>query len=260
MADAALLSRIEDAGLNASAAWQQRWMDGWLVRFAPVKAKRARCINAVAAGCTSIAQKLELCQAIYAEADVPLVIRITPFSQPADLDAQLAGLGMARIDDTRVRVLESLASVPTAAPAAELPTGYRIESIGSAAFAQLVGALRGSPQAQRDAQAERLAQSPVPFQAFQVIGADGAAVACGQFAVEAELVGLYDVFTAPAERGRGLARALCQQMLVAAYARGAQLAYLQVEGDNHSARRIYHALGFADAYAYHYRTFEPDNA
>ena len=30
---AALLSRIEDAGLNASAPPQQRWLDGWIVRL-----------------------------------------------------------------------------------------------------------------------------------------------------------------------------------------------------------------------------------
>jgi len=45
-----LLSRVEDAGLNASAPPQQRWIDGWLVRFSPGKAKRARCVNAVAPG------------------------------------------------------------------------------------------------------------------------------------------------------------------------------------------------------------------
>ena len=44
------LSQIEDAGLNASAPPQQLWMDGWLVRLSPGKAKRARCIHAMAAG------------------------------------------------------------------------------------------------------------------------------------------------------------------------------------------------------------------
>ena len=48
--DPLLLSRIEDAGLNASAPPQQRWLDGWLVRLSPGKAKRARCIHAVAVG------------------------------------------------------------------------------------------------------------------------------------------------------------------------------------------------------------------
>ena len=32
--DATLLSRVEDAGINASAPRQQRWIDGWLVRLA----------------------------------------------------------------------------------------------------------------------------------------------------------------------------------------------------------------------------------
>ncbi len=45
-----LLARIEDAGLNASAPPQQRVLDGWLLRFSPGKAKRARCVNAIGVG------------------------------------------------------------------------------------------------------------------------------------------------------------------------------------------------------------------
>ena len=74
--DTGLLARIEDAGLNASAPPQQRWMDGWLLRFSPGKAKRARCVNAVAAGRLALADKLQRCEAVYAEAQLPLLVRI----------------------------------------------------------------------------------------------------------------------------------------------------------------------------------------
>ena len=37
----------------------------------------------------------------------------------------------------------------------------------------------------------------------------------------------------------------------------ARVGYLQVDADNLPARAIYHHLGFADAYAYHYRTDDP---
>lgn len=249
-----LLSRIEDAGLNASAPPQQRWMDGWLVRFSPGKAKRARCINAVAEGRMPLADKLRLAQAVYNEAGLPLVVRITPFSQPAMLDSELQALGLAAEDDTRVMACPDLAALR----ALPLPPGGRWAPMAPEPFAQAVGALRGSPLGQRQAHAERLRLSPVPFQAVALVREDdGALMACGQFAREADLVGLYDVFTAPEHRGRGLAACLCSHLLVQAREQGARSAYLQVEADNTAARRVYHRLGFSDGYAYHYRTTVP---
>jgi ribosomal protein S18 acetylase RimI-like enzyme len=156
---------------------------------------------------------------------------------------------MRRFDDTRVMVRAELGDL---APAA-LPPGMSIQAIGLEPFAQCVGQLRGSPPGERQAHAQRLLQSPVPFRAFE-LRVDGELAACGQFAVEHDLAGLYDVFTAHPARGRGLARLLCSNMLGQAQAEGARHAYLQVEGDNHAARAVYRRLGFADGYAYHYRT------
>ena len=102
------LSRIEDAGINASAPREQRWVDGWLVRFAAGKAKRARCIQPVAAGRLGIDAKLAHCLPLFAAAGLPAIVRITPFAEPAGLDAHLAGLGMVRFDDSLVMALAAL--------------------------------------------------------------------------------------------------------------------------------------------------------
>lgn len=247
--DEALLSRIEDAGLNASAPPQQRWLDGWLVRFSPGKAKRARCINAVARGRSPLADKLRQCDAIYRDAGLPMVFRITRFTQPPELDAELALLGFASIDDTRVMV----GPVPPAqAEPSALPPGMAWVSLDARAFAEAVGALRGSPDDQRRAHAERLSMSPVPCRGFAMV-LDGGVVACGQLAREADLVGLYDVHTRKDMRGRGLATLLCKRLLSHSSRSGAHTAYLQVDADNAPARRVYRRLGFTDAYAYHYR-------
>jgi len=252
--DPLLLARIEDAGLNASAPPQQRWLDGWLVRFSPGKAKRARCVNAVAAGRLPLEDKLGLAAAVFAEAQLPMVLRITPFSQPHDLDAQLQARDWPRIDDTRVMVLAGLDALREE----PLPSGLVWQELGHSAFAQSVGQLRGSPLSQSQAHAQRLELSPVPFHAGAIRReADGALLSCGQYAREADLVGLYDVFTADAARGQGLARQLCSRLLVQARDEGARSAYLQVEGDNLAARSVYKRLGFADGYAYHYRTRAP---
>jgi ribosomal protein S18 acetylase RimI-like enzyme len=182
------LAAIEDAGLQASAAPGQRMLDGWLLRFSPGKAKRARCVNALADGRLAVGDKLVLCEQAYAE---------------------------------------------------------------------VVGSLRGSSLAQRDAHAQRLALASGMWRSLVLRQPDGDAHACGQVAVTGDLAGLYDVFTAPMARGRRLARALCIRLLSLACADGARRAYLQVESDNAPARAIYHSLGFADAYAYHYRTRDP---
>jgi GNAT superfamily N-acetyltransferase len=244
-----LLSRVEDAGLNASAPPQQLLIDGWLVRYCPGKAKRARCVNAIASGRMPLTERIALCEPLYEGAGLPMIMRLTPFSVPAGLDDALDMLGWRRFDDTRVMVLPDLtpAHLPTT------PSGLRVKPIDSDEFAEEVGRLRGSPPNQRLAHAQRLARAPVPHSAFVVLR-DREAVACGQMAIETNLVGLYDIFTAPGERGRGLGLLLCRHLLLRAHELGARSAYLQVDADNVAARRVYGRLGFSDAYAYHYRT------
>ncbi len=228
-------------------------MDGWLLRFNAGKAKRARCINAVAAGCLPLADKLRQAQAAYAQAGLPMVVRITRFTQPAGLDALLAERGFTTLDDTRVMVRPGLLPADRA-DALPLPPGLQWRRLTHEDYVHTVGAFRGSPPEQRNAHAQRLALSPVPYQGFAMQReTDGTTLACGQFAREAEMVGLYDVFTHPEARKQGLAQRLCERLLALAAHEGAHTAYLQVESDNHVARRIYSRMGFVDGYGYHYR-------
>lgn len=249
-----LMSRVEDAGLNASAPPQQRWMDGWLLRYLPGKARRARCINALAPGRLPLADKLVLAAQVYREAELPVLFRMTRFSQPPGLDDELARQGFRQVDTTDVLIRpnrEPLAPRP-------LPDDLRWTPLDAPAFAQAVGELRGSPSEHRASHALRLQHSPVAYHGYAICRqTDGAVVACGQFAREAELVGLYDVFTHEDSRGQGLASLLCERLLSISESHGAKIAYLQVESQNHPALKVYARLGFDRAYSYHYREQEP---
>ena len=245
-----LLSCIEDAGLNASAPTQQRWLDGWMLRLSPGKARRARCINALAPGRLPLADKLARAGEAFAEAGLPLLVRITRFTQPAGLDDQLAALGYTVLDPTQVMVRPAL----PAGPLESLPPDLRLEPMEAVAFAQTVGALRASSPDECAGHAHRLLHSPVPYRGYVLRDAATTQVlACGQFAREGRFVGLYDIFTHAQARGRGLASLLCERLLFVSASEGATVAYLQVAGDNHAARRIYERLGFDDGYGYHYR-------
>ena len=253
--DARLLSRIEDAGLNASAPPQQRVLGGWILRLSPGKAKRARCVNALAVGRLPLDELLTRAEAVFTQVRLPFIVRITPFTQPPTLDAVLAARGFVAFDDTRVMVREDLSAVDEASA----PHGCVFQTPGHGAFAEAVGALRGSPLAQRQAHAERLRASPARYVGV-LLKRGNEVVACGQMALEDDLVGLYDIHTAPASRRRGFAFAICEHLLHRAHELGARVAYLQVDADNESARQLYAQLEFADGYAYHYRGRQPPAA
>lgn len=247
---ATLARRIEDAGLNASAPPQQAFVDGWLLRLSPGKAKRARCVNALQRGRLPLPDMLARCRAAFASSGLPLIVRITPFTQPVDLDAQLAVFGWHRFDETRVLARVRLDDLP--------PAPALLRRVDSTQYAQTVGQLRGSSPEQIAAHAERLRESRVPYQGYLLEDEKGQLLACGQIALEDSLAGLYDIFTPPAQRRRGHARALCLALLHAAHGQGARHAYLQVDDGNAAAISLYERLGFQLAYRYHYRSEVPN--
>jgi GNAT superfamily N-acetyltransferase len=245
-----LMSRVEDAGLNASAPPQQRWLDGWLLRALPGKARRARCINALAPGRLPLADRLALAAEVYREAGLPMIFRLHRFTQPPGLDEELERLGWAVVDHTTVMIRPGLRGLSPR----PLPAGLAFEPLSGAAMAAAVGALRGSPAEHVQAHALRLLCSPVPYRGFALRrAADGQILACGQHAREADLVGLYDVFTHPEARNQGLAGLLCERLLSEAASEGANISYLQVDAANEPALAVYRRLGFRPAYGYHYR-------
>jgi GNAT superfamily N-acetyltransferase len=245
----ALLARVEEAGINASAPREQRWIDGWMVRLSPGKAKRARCIQPVAPGRLGIDDKLALCLPLFRAAGLRPYVRITPFSEPAGLDAALAERGMQSIDETRVMVFATIGN-DDGREGREL----RIEPADAGPFADWIGHARGSTAGERLAHAERIARPAVPHRAVFGRDAEGRIVAAGQVVVEGSVAGLYDVFTAEPARGRGHGARICGHLLALARREGATTGYLQVDAANDVARRLYRRLGFADAYSYHYRT------
>ncbi len=176
-----------------------------------------------------------------------LAVRVTPWSQPADLDARLAAMGWGAFDAADVMVLASLVPDAETAP---------LQALDATAYAATVGALRGSTPTAIAAHAERIANAPVAYQGFALNDASGRLLACGQMVVDGDLVGLYDIAAAVERQGHG--ERLCRALLGRAHAQGARQAYLQVGSDNAVAQRLYARLGFVFAYRYHYRSPEKE--
>ena len=251
----ALARRAESAGLNAASAPREAQVDGWLLRLSPGKAKRSRCVNALESGSLPLEDVLGRCREAFDQAGLPLILRLTPFSRPTDLDHRLAAMGWTSFDPADVMVLPSLDAFGDAG-------GLR--PLSAVDYAALIGGLRGSSAAEIDGHARRLGEASVRHQAFKM-EREGQLLACGQVAIDpgpdrtpaGGMAGLFDIFTPDAQRGQGHGFRLCAALLAEARRQGASSAYLQVGADNATAQRLYARLGFLHAYRYHYRSDDP---
>jgi ribosomal protein S18 acetylase RimI-like enzyme len=245
------LIRIEEAGLNALQTQRQLFYDGWLLRVSPGKARRARSVNAHFGSTLPLEAKIDFCEALYAARGLPTLFRITPFIQPANLESALEARGYVGFDPTHVQ-LAPLIRPPEVAG----DTDLELAAPPAAEFVDSVGALRGSTAEQRAAHLERLSNTPLVNRAV-LARIDGETVGCGQVALEHGLAGIYDMVTATAFRGRGVATEIVNDLLTWAWNHGASHAYLQVDANNAPALATYRKFGFATAYTYHYRA-RPD--
>jgi ribosomal protein S18 acetylase RimI-like enzyme len=209
----------------------------------PGHAKRARCVNAVYPSTLPLSEKVAYCERLYREQRLPLVFRITPFSEPPTLDAELDRLGYPPFDPTSVEVASIEPGLLQPGPAEFLPLPAWVEA---------VGALRGSPPGHCASHLERLQASPLSHRSL-VIRHQGRVVATGLTIVEDGWAGLFDIVTDNGARRQGYGRQLVQGLLHTAWSLGARRAYLQVTVDNTPARALYARLGFRERYQYWYR-------
>ncbi|WMT39865.1 GNAT family N-acetyltransferase [Paenibacillus sp. D2_2] len=98
--------RIEELYLNHWPSLSTLLYDGWLLRFANGYTKRANSISPIYDSTYDIQQKIVECEKMYANEQLPVIYKITPFVHPDHLDTLLAEQGYSQLDITSVQVLE----------------------------------------------------------------------------------------------------------------------------------------------------------
>ena len=234
--------RLEELSLNSSAPPGQLLYDGWLLRLLPGKAKRARSVNAVYASRLPLAEKIAHCEKVYGAARLPALFRITPFVDPPELAQELERRGYTRFDTT---------AVESAPIVRGRHSGGAAQPMNLGAWVEAVGELRGSPPEHRASHRARLEAMGLILRAVAV-EEQGRVVATGLTMIEGESAGLFDIVTREDARRRGHGRAVVASLLDLAWELGARNAYLQVQDDNASARRLYREFGFEERYQYWY--------
>ncbi|WP_419873912.1 GNAT family N-acetyltransferase [Candidatus Pristimantibacillus sp. PTI5] len=238
--------RIEEMSLNGWPALQTVVYDGWLLRFAEGYTKRSNSVNPLYGHTLELDAKIRECEERYAGQNLRTVFKITPFSQPAGLDEELALRGYELVDETIVKTIH-LTDVQTPSFA-----DVWLENELSESWLDALTIFSKLTDEHRTATRKMLLQSPLQ-KCFALLHENGIPVACGYAVIEDGWVGLYDIITDPSKRNRGFGEQLVLHLLQWGKEQGAAEGYLLVVKNNKPANALYDKIGYSAQYEYWYR-------
>jgi N-acetylglutamate synthase len=245
-----LIRELEARSMTAWPSFQTIIDDGWVQRFAGGYSGRANSVYPLYPGLDALDAKIDRAEARYRALGIKPAFKLTLAAEPSHLEAALEQRGYQRARSTSLQIAELTAENLrlTAPPTTEC----LIETRLTGDWLALAGVLREMPERDLELMAQVLRLLVVPT-AFVRLLANGEPVAVGMGVLDAGWIGLFDIATDPAERGKGFGRAICQQIMAWAQAQGAHHAYLQVMLHNAPALRLYQSLGYQEVYQYWYR-------
>jgi GNAT superfamily N-acetyltransferase len=218
--------------------------------------RRANSIWPLGPPAAPLRPEIDFARSWYASRGLPATFKMTPAAVPSGLDDALSEAGAERVAPTRVMVRTV---PPDGSPGP--PAGAEIELLPEPGPDWLASFEEWHPvPPDRRVTHRGILERIPPPKVFAIVRLGGEVAACGLASAGSAWVGLYDLVTDPARRGRGLGTRLVNALLEWGVRNGAADAYLQVEDGNEGARRLYERLGFRDAYPYWYRVLGPDRA
>jgi GNAT superfamily N-acetyltransferase len=238
-----MLQALEAAAFSAWPSQHSIDVHGWLLRLDRGYTKRANSANATAHSSELTPNDVDAIEARFRESGLVPTFRLTSFAPTQESD-RLLDLRGYRSCDASLVMTRSLADVADADETAFAPDA----ASWLEAFREASGK-RGADQA---IHLEILRRIAAPC-AWAVHSEVAPSLTCGLGVHVDDKLGLFDIATRQDNQRRGLARRLCEGLLVWGARRGAKTAFLQVVAANAPAIRLYEQLVFETAYRYWYR-------
>lgn len=241
---------IEEITLNTWPAEQSVLLNGWVLRTAAGYTKRANSVNPLYGEESSLADltnQIKLAERYYKDAGLKPVFKITPYIQPANLDAVLAERGYTVVEPSSVRLVE-LEELATPDLRYEIQVQESLTEEWLNAFTKL-----SALSIDNRSTLIRMLSASLLQQGYILLFNNGVPTACGLGIIQNGYIGLFDIITASDQRRQGMAEQLLLALLHWGKMQGATTAFLQVVQANTGASALYDKLGFKEIYQYWYR-------
>ena len=243
-----LIRKFEEMSLNAWPASETHYYDGWVIRFTQGYTKRANSINPIYSSSINIDLKINICEGLYQDANLPTVFKITECSHPNELDKALESRGYKRIDEVSMQIID-LESFEALTNINEIIINSKITQTWIDGYAKCSNIINP---------VNILIMTNLLFSIDKEvicvsIEKDGTSIAHGLGVIEDTYIGIFDIIVSKAYRGKGYGKAIVEEILQQAKSKDIKYAYLQVLKNNTIANNLYKQLGFRQLYTYWYR-------
>ena len=244
-----MIAELEAIGLEAWPPRDRIDFDGWVLCESGGFTRRTNSVHPLAAGRLPLGDKINYCEAFYAERGARTVFKLTDDAEPPALDDVLEERGYRRSEATRV---QTVALDPDAFAS---DASVRIRPTFRMSWLRDCASLWGYGARDTDALREilvRISAHPGPC-AFAWLEEEGETLAVALAAVRDGHAFLGEIATRADVRGQGLGERITESLLHWAATNTAAAAMLQVVESNEPGLALYAKLGFTDQYQYWYR-------
>ena len=220
--------------------------DGWVLRFSSGFTKRANSVNPLYDSTLDPGDKIDRCEALYREAGLKTIFKMTDAASPEDLDEILEARGYYLKYPVSLQLLEldNFRGSP--------PKDVDVSDRASDEWLEAYCAMDSRASANR-ATLEEILRSIIPPAGYFALRKESEIVACAMAVVDSGFAGLFNIVVGEAHRGGGLGARMMSGLLGWAGDNGADAAYLQVLRSNAAAITLYDKFGFKEASRYWYR-------
>lgn len=244
---------IEDLSLNAWPSHQMQLYDGWILRYSSFYTHRTNCVEQIGASLIPTEEKIRYCEEIYDRWNTPCIFKITPLLKDS-FDKMLEERGYEIQHRTTVMEMPSISRdghfadrllddplevrVDHRIPDEWIDALFKIKEDCTVIHMKIVPSMYAA----------------IPKDVLCVSVRDGRKiVATGLGILDREFIGIYAINVKKEYRRRGIARKICETLLIEGKRYGAEKAYLQVVAGNEKAISLYTSLGFTAQYDYWFR-------
>lgn len=241
-----MVTNIEEFSLNAWASLQTVFYDGWIIRFANGYTRRANSVNPLYPSKINVTDKLQFCENLYHEKDLPTVFKITPSVYPDNLDNILNENGYQKDAPTSVQTVDLETINFQLSPEAVIQENLSNEWLEN--FCRMSAVSETLKEV-----LQKILLNIVPSHFFVSIKSSNRVIACGLGVLQSGYVGLFDIVIDKDFRNHGYGNKIVKSISAWGKHMGAKNAYLQVMLDNTPALYLYSKIGFTEHYQYWYR-------